>query len=77
MQQTIVLISGLVIQLPSASIHQGKQSDSCWSSRDSRLHNEETVEEREDEGVDGSKSISSSSSIGNWDSADQTDQSGS
>jgi len=64
MQQTIVLILGLVVQLPSASIHRGERSDSCWSGTDSRLHNEETVKEREDEGVDGSKPISSSSSIG-------------
>jgi len=68
--------SGLVVHLPSASAHLGERSDSCWSGRDSRLHKEEAVEEREDEGVEGLKSISSSS-MGDGDSGDQTERRGS
>ena len=53
-------------------------SESCWScGRLSRLHSEEMVEEREDEGVEGSRPISSSSSMGDGDSGDQTDRRGS
>ena len=63
--------SGLVVRFSSYSANRGGGFGSCWSVRDSRHHKEEIVEERGDEGVKESKSISSSSSIGGGDSGDQ------